>query len=95
MVFGTIIFASYEYSQMTSMGIAETIRKGNWFRFLVMLSTRGYISNYILLEDRLVKYDSKHDGKKWIYQSDEPFKVQSDVTQHQLSEFPIEKQAEI
>ena len=44
MVFGTIIFATYEYSQMTSMGIAETIRKGNWFRFLVMLSTRGSVS---------------------------------------------------
>ena len=78
-VFGTIIFAVYEHSQMTSKGIAETIRKANWLRFLVKLFTRGYISNYILLEDRLIKYD----GSKWIYQSDEPYNVQSDETQHQ------------
>ena len=78
MVFGTIIFAVYEYSQMTSKGIDETIRKSKRFSLLMKLFTRGYISNFILLEDRLIK----HDGRKWIYQSDEPFKVQSDVTQH-------------
>ena len=78
MVFETIIFSYYEYSQMTSEGISETVRKGNVLRFLMKLFTRGYISNYILLEDCLIKYD----GKKWIYQSDEPYKVKTDEKQH-------------
>ena len=59
MVFETMLFSVYEYSQMTSEGIVETRRKGNMLRFLIKLFTRGYISNYVLLEDRLIKYDGK------------------------------------
>ena len=77
-MFGTIVFAVYEYSQMTSEDIVETIRKSNWFIFLTKLFTRGYISNFILLEDRLIRYN----GKQWHYQSDEHYSLHSDQKQH-------------
>ena len=73
--FGTLIFTIFEYLQMTSRNIAETRSKCGSIRFLIRLMIRGYLSNYSLLEDRLVKYD----GQKWCYQSDEPYSEEIDI----------------